>query len=160
MSTNASFNWLPTTTRVVTVEGFGPFARGSLQTFPSPLIWGVKDPQDILDFVVDYSEALAGNTGDSIATLDVSINPAAAGDLALVTSRADGCQAVLWFSNGLAGTTYSVTVIAGTNSGRSIARTVSLPVALLASASSFGTVITDQNGMPLTDQSGAELTTS
>lgn len=160
MATNARFNWLPTTARVVTPDGFGPYPRGVLQTAPSPLIWPCKDPGDLLDFVVDYRNALAGDSGDALSTLDVSISPSAAGDLMLVSSSADGTQAVLWLSGGQAGTTYAVTVVVGTNAGRSIARTVSLPVVALAVPSPFGSVLTDQSGAPLTDQTGAALTTS
>jgi hypothetical protein len=159
MTTTANFTWQPTTTRVVVVGGFGPFPRGTLQCAPAPLVWAVKDPGDILDFVVDYSEALAGNSGDSLATLDVSISPDGPGDLSLTMSSADGLQAVLWFAGGQAGTTYAVTLVVGTNSGRSIARTVSLPVAALATPLAFGTAITDQTGAPLADQAGAALTT-
>lgn len=159
MATPANFNWLPTTTRVAVVDGFGPYPRGSLQTSPSPLIWAVKDPGDTLDFVVDYSEALAGNIGDAISTLDVAISPANPGDLTLISSRAEGSQAVLFLSAGQAGTTYSVTVVVSTNSGRNIARTITLPVAALATPSAFGTIITDQSENPLTDQTGAPLQT-
>ena len=160
MGTTASFAWIPTTARVVTVDGFGPFLRGMLQTAPSPRIWPVKDPRDVLDYVVDYSEALAGDGGDGIATLDVSITPEAAGDLTLTTSRVDGTQAVLWLAAGVAGTNYAVTVVMGTNSGRSISRTISMPVASLSGPSAFTNVLMTGNGAPLTDQSGATLTTS
>jgi hypothetical protein len=160
MMTSAQFNWLPTTTRVVVVEGFGPYPRGTLQNAPPPLVWPMKDPGDILDFVIDYSEALAGNLGDAIATLDVSIFPNASGDLSLTTSSADGSQAVLWLAGGQIGTTYAITVVVGTNCGRSIARTVSLPVAALATPSSTGTILISNSGAPLTDQTGSPITTS
>ena len=160
MPTNASYTWLPSTTRVVAVEGFGPFPRGMLQLQPAPMVWPVKDPGDKLDFVIDYSDALAGNVGDAIATLDVAIAPSSTGDLALTTSSADGTQAVLWLASGQPGTTYAVTVVITTNSGRSIARTVSLPVAALAASSSTGSVMTNQSGAPLTDQTGGLLTTT
>ena len=34
-----------------------------------------KGPSDTLDYVLDISEAIAGNEGDAIATLDVLISP-------------------------------------------------------------------------------------
>ena len=159
MGTTASYAWIPSTARVVTVDGFGPFPRGTLQTAPSPLIWSIKDPADVLDFVIDYSHALAGDGGDSIATLDVSIAPDGAGDLMLTTSRVDGAQAVLWLGAGIAGTTYAVTIVINTNSGRSISRTVSLPVAALSGPSAFTNALVTESGVPLTNQAGAPLTT-
>jgi hypothetical protein len=163
MSTPATHTWQPTTTRVVVVEGFGPYPRGVLQTQPPPLVWPVKDPADILDYVVDLSDALAGNDGDTIATLDVSISPSNTGDLTLQSSSADGDQAILWLASGVSGTTYAVTVVVGTNSGRVISRVVSLPVESLSTTgtgASSGAALTDQTGAPITDQTGAAITVS
>jgi hypothetical protein len=160
MATRATYSWQPTTGRVVVVEGFGPFPRGVLQIQPPPLVWPIKDPGDVLDYVFDLSDALAGNQGDAIATLDVSIYPDNTGDLTLQSSSADGDQAILWLAGGIAGTTYAVTVVVGTNSGRIFSRTVSLPVEALATPVAVNTDITDQSGAPLTDQTGAPLTTS
>ena len=161
MSTPATHTWQPSTARIVVVEGFGPYPPGVLQTAPPPLIWPVKDPGDVLDYILDLSGALAGNDGDAIATLDASIYPDATGDLTLHSSSADGDQAILWLAGGVAGTTYAVTVVVGTNSGRVFSRTVSLPVAALATSPSSGSnVITNQAGAPITDQTGAALTTS
>jgi hypothetical protein len=161
MSTPATHTWQPTTARIVVVEGFGPYPPGALQTQPPALIWPIKDPGDVLDYVFDLSDALAGNDGDSIATLDVSIYPNNTGDLTLQSSSADGDQAVLWLASGVAGTTYAVTVVVGTNSGRIFSRTVSLPVEALATPPSAGSnVITNQAGAPITDQTGTALTTS
>jgi hypothetical protein len=160
MSTPATYSWQPTTSRVVVVEGFGPFPRGVLQTPPPPLIWPAKDPGDVLDYVFDLTDALAGNDGDTIATLDVSIYPNNTGDLSLRSSSADGDLAILWLAGGIAGTTYAVTVVVGTNSGRVVSRTVSLPVEALTTPVVPANDITDQTGAPLTDQTGAPLTTS
>ena len=161
MSTPATHSWQPTTSRVVVVEGFGPYPPGVLQTPPPALIWPVKDPGDTLDYVFDLSVALAGNDGDAIATLDVSISPDNTGDLTLHSSTGDGYLAILWLTSGVAGTTYAVTVVVGTNSGRVFSRTVSLPVEALATATAASSnVITDQTGAPITDQAGAPITTS
>jgi hypothetical protein len=160
MATQANYTWQPARGRVVTVEGFGPYPRGVLQTTPPPLFWPVKDPSDVLDYVFDLSDALAGNQGDAIATIDVSISPNNTGDLALQSSSADGDQAILWLAAGIAGTTYAVTVVVGTNSGRVVSRCVSLPVASLSTQSVSGNVITDQTGAAITTQTGAKLTTS
>jgi hypothetical protein len=160
MPTPANHAWRPSASRVVFVEGFGPFPRGVLQMQPPALVWPVKDPADVLDYVFDLTDALAGNEGDAIATIDVSIYPNNAGDLTLHASSADGDQAILWLAAGIAGTTYAVTVVVGTNSGRVFSRTVSLPVESLSTSVVPANDITDQTGAPLTDQSDAALTTS
>jgi hypothetical protein len=160
MPTPATYSWIPSTARVVFVDGFGTIPRGTLQLPPLPLTWPAKDPTDTLDYVFDISEAIAGNEGDSIATLDVAIIPSNPGDLTLVSSTADGDQAILWLGGGMAGTVYAVTVTAGTNSGRVIGRTVTLPVITLATQPPPSNAITDQSGMPITDQNGLPITTS
>ena len=160
MGTPAQFVWQASTARVVLLDGFGPFPRGTWQTAPSPLSWPVKDPGDTLDYVVDFSRALAGDVGDGIATLDVAITPANSGDLSLAFSRADGDQAILWLTGGFSGVTYAVTVVVGTQSGRTLSRSIGLPVLTLSVPVPFGTDITDQTGAPLTDQTGLALTTS
>ncbi len=160
MGTPAQFVWQPSTSRVVVPDGFGPFPRGTWQTVPAPLTWPVKDPGDTLDYVVDLSRVLAGDVGDGVATLDVAISPANSGDLSLASSRADGDLAILWLTAGLAGTTYAVTVVVGTQGGRTLSRTIGLTVLTLATPAPFGNDLTDQTGAPMTDQIGDPLTVS
>ncbi len=158
MATPAQYAFQPSTARVVVVDGGGPFPRGTWQTIPDPLTWPVKDPSDTLDYSVDFSRVLAGDCGDGIATLDVAISPSNPGDLLLTRSQAEGTLAILWLSSGTTGSTYAVTVVAGTNSGRVIARTIGLSVLTLSTPSPFGVDITDQTGAPLIDQLGNPLT--
>jgi hypothetical protein len=134
--------------------------RGTLQTTAPSLVWPAKDPSDTLDYVFDISCALAGNSGDAIATLDVAISPSNPGDLTLNASSADGDQAILWFSAGFPGTTYAITVYVSTNGGRTIGRTVMLPVIQLATPMVAPNDITDQTGAPITDQNQQPITTS
>lgn len=160
MASGVTYTWQPSTARVVVVDGFGPFPRGTLQMAPPPLVWPVKDPGDILDYVIDLSAALAGNAGDVISAIDVSIYPNNTGDLYLQSSSADGGLAILWLAGGIAGTLYAVTVLVTTNGGRNISRTLSLQVTALATQMAAANDITDQTGAPITDQTGAPLTTS
>lgn len=160
MATQAAYSWIPSTARVVIVDGFGAVPRGTLQTVPPPLAWPAKDPVDTLDYVFDICEALAGNDGDAIATLDVTISPSNPGDLALQSSSADGDRAILWLSGGIAGVTYGVTVTVGTNSGRFLNRTVSLPVLSLATPPLGSTDIITNTGAPITTQTDQPITTS
>ncbi len=160
MGTPAAYTWMPSTARLIVLDGFGILPRGILPTVQQPLTWPPKDPTDTLDYVLDISEAIAGNDGDVIATLDVSISPNNPGDLSLQSSSADGDLAIMWFSQGFAGTNYAVTVTIGTNSGRIIGRTVTLPVTLLAVPPAPSNAITDQSGAPITDQANQPITTS
>jgi hypothetical protein len=106
---------------------------------------------------LDIGPAIVGNDGDSIATLDVSVAPSNPGDLVLESTTTDGTRVVLWLSGGQAGTVYALTFNITTTSGRTIQRSVLLPVLLLAITkvapdallSSIGVMVTDQNGNPI-----------
>lgn len=161
MGTPANFAWVPSSARVVSLDGFGLVPRGTSTASTLPLLaWPAKDPTDRLDYILDISEAVVGNESDAIATLDVQFSPNNAGDLILVSASATGCQAILWFTGGTSGTNYAVTITVGTNSGRILGRTVTLPVLPLTSPPVGSTDITDQTGAPITDQNNQPITTS
>ena len=157
MSTPANHLWIPSHARVVTIDSFIPVPRGTAATAPPPLNWPTKDPGDILDYVLDIGPAIIGNDGDSIATLDVSLTPSNPGDLVIQGSTTDGSRIILWLSEGQAGTVYTLTFAITTVNGRSLQRSVLLPVLLLsvpqipssALLTSAGGVLTDQNGNPV-----------
>ena len=171
MATNASHLYKPSAARMLVLDGFVPGPRGSqanpLSAIPLPS-WPAKDPADVLDYQFDISPALSGNDGDAIATLDVGINPSNPGDLALASAAADGARAVLWLGGGAAGTIYSVTLTVGTQAGRTLSRSVLLPVLALSAATgsvslgtgagmgSTGALTTDTGGV-LVDESGNPL---
>ena len=154
MPTQASHVWRPSSARVVMLDTFVPVPRGAVAGSPAPVAWPCKDPGDVLDYVLDLSPAFIGNEGDNILDLDVTIIPSAPGDLALNSVTADGASAVLWLSGGQAGTTYAVTVAAVSSSGRSLTRTVQLPVAPLATQAAAVSALSTDTGAPLTDQNG------
>jgi hypothetical protein len=158
MSTPATAVWRPSVARRVVLDGFFPVPRGVVPLPPSRLAWPAKDPSDVLDYELDISEALAGTRDDTITSIDVTVRPSTSGGLTAGNMAADGTVAVVWFSGGVAGTTYSVQVAVGTANGRLIGRTVLLPVRSLAGVTSSedaalttqaGAVITDQNGDPI-----------
>ncbi len=157
MATQASHVWKPSNARTVTLDSFIPVPRGSVATAPAPLNWPTKDPADILDYQFDISPAFVGNDGDSIQTLDAEISPSNPGDLTLNGATADGPTAVFWFAEGQAGTVYTITVLIGTTNGRTIQRSILLPVLSLSTLTvpvtaletGTGLVITDQNGNPI-----------
>ena len=158
MPTPATHVWKPSNARTVVLDSFIPVPRGSTATAPPPLNWPTKDPADVLDYQFDISPALVGNDGDTIATLDVTIEPASPGDLVLNSATTDGAVAVLWLSGGQPGTVYIVNLVITTVNGRTINRSDpvagslscqcrrSRPNALITEA---GVVLTDQNGNPV-----------
>lgn len=156
-SSPTSYVWKPSSARRVTLDAFIPVPRGSAPAALPPLNWPSKDPADVLDYEFDISPALVGNEGDTIATLAVSISPNAPGDLVLNSASVDGAVAVLWMSGGQPGSIYTVTIAITTTTGRTVQRSILLPVLLLsqppipanAIQTSSGLVITDQNGNPV-----------
>lgn len=157
MATTASHVWRPSASRVLMLDGFIPGPRGILARSNLPLRWPSKDPADILDYQFDISPALAGNDGDAIQTIDVLISPSAEGDLAMLSSAADGTRAVLWLQGGVAGTTYDITIMVGTETGRAISRSVILPVTAFAIQGASALPLTTETGGALVDSDGNAL---
>ncbi len=154
MPTTASHVWRPSAARTITLDAFVPVPRGTAATAPAPLSWPLKDPADLLDYQFDIAPALIGNDGDAIATLDITISPSNPGDLALTSTAADGSRAVLWLSAGQSGTNYTVTLTIGTQAGRTIARSVLLPVVTLAIPPVAAAPLQTETGNALTDSNG------
>jgi hypothetical protein len=157
MSTTVSHVWKPSSARLVTIDSFIPVPRGTSAIAPPPLNWPTKDPGDILDYILDIGPAIVGNDGDGIATLSVSVFPSEPGDLVIRSTTADGSRIILWLSEGQAGTIYTITFGITTINGRSLQRSILLPVLLLsvpaippnALTTAAGVVLTDQNGNPV-----------
>ncbi len=157
MPTTASHVWRPSAARTITLDAFVPVPRGTSATPPALLCWPLKDPSDLLDYQFDIAPALIGNDGDAISTLDIAITPSAAGDLSLASAAADGSRAVLWLAGGQPGTAYTVTLTIGTQAGRTVARSVLLPVATLAVPPAAPGAVVTAAGLPLTDQAGRPI---
>jgi hypothetical protein len=161
MSTKVSHVCKPSSARLVTIDSFIPVPRGTSAIAPPPLNWPTKDPGDILDYILDIGPAIVGNDGDGIGTLSVSLSPSNPGDLVLQSATADGSRVILWLSEGQAGTIYTITFSIMTTNGRSLQRSVLLPVLLLsvpaippnALVTATGVAITDQNGNPVLSNS-------
>jgi hypothetical protein len=154
MPTTAAHVWRPSAARTVTLDAFIPVPRGTTASAPAPLSWPLKDPSDTLDYQFDIAPALIGNDGDAINTLDITISPSETGDLLLSSALADGARAVLWLSSGQSGTTYTVTLTVGTQAGRTIARSVLLPVLRLAIQPQIASPLETETGLPLVDGNG------
>jgi hypothetical protein len=157
MVTLVSHIWKPSKSRTITIDSFVPVPRGTLATAPTMLNWPSKDPADILDYQLNIEPALVGNESDTIASVDVEVDPSQPGDLAVDNIAADGYRVVVWLSSGQAGVTYNVTVKTTLASGRTLQRTVLLPVLALSSPSipenaiqtTTMDAITDENGNPI-----------
>ena len=159
MSTIATHVWRPSNARRILLDAFVPVARGAtVTTLPMPS-WPTKDPADILDYQLDISSALIGNDGDSIVTLDVQIAPSMPGDLTLTSSAVDGPSAIFWFTGGQTNTVYSISINIGTANGRSIHRSVLLPVIALSVTSNPTNALQTNSGLPITDQNGNPVLT-
>jgi hypothetical protein len=160
MTTPAAHVWKPSNARTVVLDTYIPVPRGSAAVAPAPLNWPAKDPTDVLDYQFDISPAVVGNHGDTIATLDVTIEPNNPGDLVLKSATVDGNVAVLWLSGGQAGTVYLLTLVITTVNGRTIQRSILLPVLYLSAAANPPNALVTDSGIVLTDQNGNPVLTS
>jgi hypothetical protein len=160
MASLVSHVWKPSNTRILTIDSFIPVPRGSAATTPSPLSWPSKDPGDILDYQLDIEPAIVGNKGDTINSVDIDVNPDQPGDLSVDNITADGYKIVIWLSEGQAGTTYTVTVKAALASGRTLQRSMLLPVVALSFPSIPVNALETTTQDPLTDQNGNPLVSS
>ncbi len=151
--------WKPSAARTITLDAFVPVPRGTKPGAPALASWPIKDPADLLDYQFDIAPALIANDGDAISTLDVAISPANPGDLALASAMADGSRAVLWLSGGQSGTIYTVTLTIGTAAGRTLSRSVLLPVAALSEPPAASNTLTTNTGATITDQNGNPIET-
>ena len=156
MPVQSAYFWKPSNARLVVLDTFVPLARATALSAQPALAWPAKDPSDLLDYVLDFSPAVAGDEGDAIVSVSASVTPCSdPGDLTVSQIGTDGLVAVLWLTAGVAGTTYAVTIAAVTLSGRTIERTVLLPVLSLSSGFTNPTDALDvQGGAPLVDQNG------
>ena len=159
MTTPASYLWRPSNARYLQIDGFVPTPRGPQIPPLQALVWPAKDPGDTLDYVFDVTPALTANPGDGISALGVVISPDNPGDLTLASCAADGPRAVLWLSGGQALTTYTVTITVTTLGGRTLVRSVALPVIALSSVPAPENALQTSTGQALTDPTGTPITT-
>lgn len=160
MATLVSHVWKPSRARSITIDNFVPVPRGSTATAPTLLSWPSKDPGDVLDYQLDIEPALIGNEGDTIDSVDIEIDPSQPGDLSLNNVAADGYKIVIWLSSGQSGITYNIRVITILASGRTLQRTILLPVVALSSPSIPLNSIETTTQDPLTDQNGNPIVNS
>ena len=83
--------------------------------------WPFKDPDEVLDFEVDWSARIATDTISSV-TWTVPVG------LTKTSQNLSGGIAVVWLSGGTAGQTYEIGCRVQTTGGRTYDETISLPV--------------------------------
>lgn len=86
------------------------------------LSWPAKDPDEVLDYALDWSNVL--ETGETISTSTWTV-PSGITDSSASIS---GSTTRIWLSSGTSGTVYSVTNKIVTSDGRTWERTARLPV--------------------------------
>jgi hypothetical protein len=146
--------WRPSNARRVALDGFSPVPRGGAGRAQSILIWPEKDPSDVLDYEIDIGPAILGNEGDAITAINITATPAATNDITITRVAADGDIVVVWISGGVAGTIYVVQVTISTANGRTLHRSILLPVQALAAATVPSSILTTNSGAIVTDQNG------
>lgn len=146
--------WRPSHSRTIVLNGFSPVPRGTAAADPALQSWPSKDPADVLDYILNIEPALAGNEGDGVEGIDVTVYPSETGDLAVDNVTADGNKIIFWLSSGQASTTYTLTVRIALSSGRIIQRSLALPVMALSSTPSTANTLVSSMQAPLTDQFG------
>lgn len=87
--------------------------------------WPSKDPDDILDYVVDWTRRL--DAGDTIS--DAEFTLATDAGLTVQSSSFTNTTATVWLINGNAGETASIRCRIDTAGGRRFDQTISLPIA-------------------------------
>ncbi len=85
----------------------------------------MKDPDATLDYTVDWSAWLAG---DTISTVTWTISPSGTGCVSKVSQSNSTTIATGWFTGGTAGKEYSVACRIVTGGGRTDERTFTLKV--------------------------------
>jgi hypothetical protein len=85
------------------------------------LKWPKKDPDDVLDYVIDWTALL---DGDPITSVSHEMDA----ELTKGVETFSDTQTVVWISEGLPGNTYMVTATITTAGGRTFERSVQLVV--------------------------------
>lgn len=84
--------------------------------------WPLKDPDEVLDYTIDWSARL--DTGETITASTWVVPPGITKDSDTFASTAT----VIWLSGGTAGSTYALTNRITTSDSRTMDMSVQLPV--------------------------------
>lgn len=90
------------------------------------LKWPDKDPNEVLDYVMDWSARLADD--DEITASSWTIAPVTASPLTADSNSFTASSATIWLSGGLLGTKYTLTNRVVTDDGRTMDQSVTLKI--------------------------------
>lgn len=89
------------------------------------LTWPKKDPDEVLDFVIDWTDRLAG---DTIVTSEFILPTSPAGLARQSQSVSGQKKTVVWLMGGVLGSDYLILNRIVTAGGRTMDQTVKLPI--------------------------------
>lgn len=89
------------------------------------LSWPAKDPDEVLDYQINWSASLYGLDGDDTITASTWIVPAG---IAKNAESHNDDTTTIWLSGGTAGSTYEITNRITTAAGRVMDQTVLLKI--------------------------------
>jgi hypothetical protein len=98
---------------------------------PSLPPWPVKQPEDELDYSLDFT-ALLDDVGDYIASASVSMAPSGGSDAQPTLLSIYGNLVTVWIGGGVAGRTSMATIGVQTTMGRTFEMFVNIQVSLLS----------------------------
>lgn len=90
------------------------------------LTWPPKDPEEVLDYTIDWSDRMSG---DTITTSEWEMDPDNDDELLIEDSNSiSGENTIIWLSGGTLGETYFLTNHIVTSAGREMDQTVKLKI--------------------------------
>ena len=90
------------------------------------LTWPAKDPDEVLDYQVDWSARLA--SGDSVQSSTWTLDSGLSQNSASIASP----KTTIWLSGGTAGKTATIVNRVVTTQGRTMEETIALPIRISA----------------------------
>jgi hypothetical protein len=93
------------------------------------LVWPTSEPDDVLDYVLDMTAALA-EVEDTLVSVTAAVSPSGTGELTPSRLSFSGGIITLWLSHGVAGRLYVIQINAFTAAGREFSFYVELPISL------------------------------
>lgn len=88
------------------------------------LVFTSKDPDEVLDYQIDWTNRLAGDTIDSFLVQQLDVDS----DVVIDSSAQTGAFITVWLSNGMAGEMFEMLCRITTVGGRVMDETVTMQV--------------------------------
>lgn len=115
----------------MTISAFRTIAIGAVPSMYGvampPPEWPMADPEDVLDYSVDWS-AMMADVNDVVVSASLSISPWGSGELAASNLSLRDTVMTVWLTSGIAGRIYTLRCEAVTRDGRTFAQLVRLQI--------------------------------